>query len=139
MTTSRLCARSWPRQSVALATSPRSFSTASASSARLASIERRISSGERCALIGASTFAARADATAVGVAGCGAVSVALISWASSIAICGVGGEPFLKKRAATKPAMPPNRNSDAGHDQVAEPPGWRRATSAISSARKCRK
>src|SRR6478609_6568382 len=46
----------------------------------------------------------------VGVAGCGSVRVARISWASSIAICGIGGEPFLKKRAAMKPAMPPNRN-----------------------------
>ena len=40
-------ARSWPRQSVTTATSCRSFSTAMPSSARLASIERRISSGER--------------------------------------------------------------------------------------------
>ena len=39
MITSRLCVRSWARQSVALTTSPRSFSTAMPSSARLASIE----------------------------------------------------------------------------------------------------
>src|SRR3954453_10914105 len=45
-----------------------------------------------------------------GVAGCGAVSVALISCASSIAICGGGGEPFLKKPIAKKPAMPPSTN-----------------------------
>ena len=59
----------------------------------------------------ASTFEGPAGSTPVpGVAGCGAVMVALISWASSIAICGVGGVPFLKKRAARKPASPPSRN-----------------------------
>jgi hypothetical protein len=44
-------ARSCARQSVTTATSLRSFSTAMPSSARLASIERRISSGERAAPI----------------------------------------------------------------------------------------
>src|SRR5262249_9692328 len=39
------------------------------------------------------------------------VIVSLINWASSIAICGVGGVPLRKKRAARKPAMPPSRNS----------------------------
>src|SRR3954469_17076257 len=34
-----------------------------------------------------------------GVAGCESVIVALISLPSSIAICGVGGEPLRKKRA----------------------------------------
>src|SRR5690349_16415123 len=48
--------------------------------------------------------------TPSGVAGWGFCSVALISWASSMAICGVGGVPFLKKRAAMKPAMPPKMN-----------------------------
>src|SRR3954465_4387058 len=46
-------ARSWERQSVTTPTSARSFSTAIPSSARFASIERRISSGERAAGISA--------------------------------------------------------------------------------------
>ena len=40
--------------------------------------------------------------TADGVAGCGAVSVALMSWASSIAIFGVGGEPLRVHLALAK-------------------------------------
>src|SRR5215207_1315604 len=37
-----------------------------------------------------------------------AESVPLISCASSIASCGVGDEPFLTKRSARKPAIPPS-------------------------------
>src|SRR5258705_17020 len=34
-------------------------------------------------------------------------SSSLVFLASSIAICGVGGEPFLNRRAANMPARPP--------------------------------
>jgi hypothetical protein len=60
---------------------------------------------------GGAPVRASVRSTAVGVAGCGAVSVALMSCASSMAIFGVGGEPLRKKRAARKPARPPSRNS----------------------------
>src|SRR3712207_9410384 len=40
----------------------------------------------------------------------GAVMVWRMSCASSIAICGVGGEPRLMKRAARNPAIPPMMN-----------------------------
>ena len=87
------------RQSVTSATSPRSRTSECASSARLASIEARISCGLRVA--GGGHQIVRS--------GVSELTVSLMRLASSMARSGVGGAPRLNARAARKPASAPNR------------------------------
>ena len=88
---------------------------------RLASIELRISAGERSAISSRLPLPSPAPrvAQAVGSVGAPRSTASRIFRASSIAMLGTGGAPFLTTFAAISPASAPSSSEDHGHREEA--------------------